>query len=170
MTEALSWYERLPKVELHLHLEGAIPEEALWQLVQKYGGDAEIKSPEALKDKFHYRDFPHFIETWLWKNQFLREYEDLTFIAEAAARDLASENIRYVEAFYSPPDFFKKGLNTQQITEAVRRGLDRASTTLSEIGEVKQLGVTGVGIGGSEHEFPPEQFELVFARARQLGF
>jgi len=32
-----TWYERVPKVELHLHLEGAIPLEALWELVQKYG-------------------------------------------------------------------------------------------------------------------------------------
>ena len=190
MTELPSWYDRLPKVELHLHLEGAIPDDALWQLVQKYGGDADVQDPAALKDKFQYRDFPHFIETWLWKNQFLREYDDLTFIAEAAARDLASQNIRYAEAFYSPPDFFKQGLNTQQITEAVRRGLDRvpqieialvadlvrdfgpqrAAITLNEINEVKQFGVVGVGIGGSEQNFPPEQFEAVFARARQLGF
>src|SRR5512140_1824254 len=120
-----AWYERLPKVELHLHLEGAIPYDALWQLVQKYGGDPSVESQQTLVSHFQYHDFPHFIETWLWKNGFLREYDDLTFIAEAVARDLAAQNIRYVEAFYSPPDFFKRGLTTGRITEAVRKGLDR---------------------------------------------
>jgi adenosine deaminase len=189
-TSNLTWFERLPKVELHLHLEGAIPLDALWELVQKYGGDARVSSRETLKQQFEYRDFPHFIETWIWKNQFLREYEDFTFIAEAVARDLAAQNIRYAEVFFSPPDFARKGLKSQRITEAIRKGLDKAKeieialvadlvrdfgpekaeVTLAEINEVKQLGVIGVGIGGSEQDFPPEAFESVFERARQLGF
>ena len=37
-----SWYQRVPKIELHLHLEGAIPYAALWELVGKYGGDPAI--------------------------------------------------------------------------------------------------------------------------------
>ena len=183
-------FARLPKVELHLHLEGAIPHAALWHLVQKYGGDALVSSKKMLRRRFEYRDFPHFIETWVWKNQFLREYEDFTFIAEALARDLVSQNIRYAEAFYSPPDFIRQGLETQRITEAIRQGLEaveeieitlvadlvrdfgpaRAAVTLAEVSEVKQLGVVGVGIGGSEQDFPPEAFEQVFAQARQLGF
>ena len=71
-----SWYERVPKVELHLHLEGAIPHDTLWQLMEKYGGDAEVPDLNALKERFKYRDFHQFIETWSWKNQFIREYED----------------------------------------------------------------------------------------------
>ena len=61
------WYEQLPKIELHLHLEGAIPHEALWSLVQKYDGG--ISSNEALIGRFAYKDFAHFIETWLWKSE-----------------------------------------------------------------------------------------------------
>jgi hypothetical protein len=89
------WFARLPKVELHLHLEGAIPHAALWELVQKYGGDAAVSTPEALAERFRFRNFSHFIEMWVWKNQFLRTYEDFTFIAEAVARDLAQQHIRY---------------------------------------------------------------------------
>lgn len=100
-----TWFEQVPKVELHLHLEGAIPHEALWELVQKYGGDPSVSTLEALQQRFKYRDFPHFIDTWLWKNQFLQEYEDFTFIAKAIAQDLEQQNIRYVEAFYSPGNF-----------------------------------------------------------------
>lgn len=182
------WIEELPKIELHLHLEGAIPYTALWELVKKYDGD--VQSEEALKKRFEYKDFAHFIDTWVWKNRFIREYEDFTFIAEAVARDLANQNIWYGEVFYSPPDFFRHGLETQQITEAIRKGIDkveeieialvadmvrdfggaRAETTLAEVNEVKHLGVVGIGLGGSEPEYPPEMFKSVFTKAKQLGF
>ena len=166
----MNWFQRVPKVELHLHLEGAIPYPALWDLVQKYGGAPDLPNLGMLKQKFIFRDFPHFIEMWVWKNQFLREYEDFTFIAEAVARDLACQNIRYVEAFYSPADFACHGLTVQQLTTAIRTGLARvpeievalitdfvrdlgpetAIRTLAEVSEVRDQGVIGVGIGGSE--------------------
>lgn len=186
----LSWYERLPKVELHLHLEGAIPHAALWELVQKYGGAPGVPDINSLVKRFEYSDFPHFIDTWVWKNSFIREYEDFTFIAHSVASDLWQQNIRYVEAFLSPPDFHKIGLQTQRIVEAVRRGLDQvpgvrvalvpdlvrdfgpllARRTLAELSEVRDSGVIGVGIGGSEHDYPPEPFEPIYQEARRLGF
>jgi adenosine deaminase len=182
----VDWFEHVPKVELHLHLEGAIPYEALWQIIQKYG-DPQTPDMAAMQKRFEYRDFPHFIETWMWKNRFLREYEDFTFIAEAVARDLAAQNIRYVEAFYSPTDV---SLELQRLTEAIRAGLDRVpeieialvadlvrdygpqkgAVTLAKVNEVKALGVIGIGIGGSEQKHPPEPFEPVYDEARRLGF
>ncbi|MFH0778118.1 MAG: adenosine deaminase [Candidatus Eisenbacteria bacterium] len=186
----LDWLERIPKVELHLHLEGAIPHPALWELIRKYGGDPSVPTPEALEGKFAYRDFPHFIETWVWKNNFLREYDDFTLIAESVARDLGRQNVIYAEVFFSPGDFARHGLKTQRITEAIRKGLSRVSEvevalvpdlirdfgpekavrTLAEVNEVKELGVVGVGIGGSEQEFPPEPFQHVYEKAREFGF
>ena len=185
-----SWFEQIPKVELHLHLEGAVPHHALWELVQKYGRDRSVPDLAALVQKFEYRDFPHFIQVWTWKNQFLREYEDFTHIAAAVARDLAHQNIRYVEAFFSPADFRRHGLQTQKLTEAIRKGLCqvprievalvadlvrdfgsvRAAVTLTEVDEVRNLGVIGIGIGGSEQEFPPEPFAEVYEEAQRLGF
>ncbi len=183
------WLTRIPKIELHLHLEGAIPIPALWQLVQKYGGDPVVPDIDSLYRKFTYRDFPHFIETWIWKNGFLKEYEDFTFLAEAVARDLAVQNIRYVEAFYSPSDFARHGLATGRLTEAVRAGLERvpgievaliadlvrdsplerAARTLDEVKEVMGCAVIGIGLGGSEHSFPPEPFAPLFKRALSFG-
>jgi len=183
------WLESLPKVELHLHLEGAIPLETLWQLAQKYGGDPEVPNRAALLQKFTFKDFPHFLETWHWKNQFIREYDDFTFFAEAVARDLFAQKIRYAEVFYSPGDFERYNLKTQEITAAIRKGLERvpetrialiadlvrdrepakAAVTLREVNEVRDLGVIGVGLGGSEHKFPAALFKGVFAEARHLG-
>ena len=121
-----TWYERVPKVELHLHLEGAIPQEALWQLMQKYGSDPGVPDVQALRQKFQFRDFPHFIETWVWKNRFLREYDDFMFIAEAVAKNLVHQNVKYAEMFYTPSDFFRHGLEVQKLTAAIRTGLGRA--------------------------------------------
>ena len=185
-----TWYHQIPKVELHLHLEGAIPIKALWKLIQKYGGDPTVPNYQSLEKRFQYRDFTHFIETWMWKNGYLREYEDFTFISEAVARDLALQNIRYTEAFFSPVDFARHGLRTQELAEAIRKGLEKvdqteiklipdlvrttplnsASRTLAEINEVKDLGIIGIGIGGPEQGYPPESFAKIFAQARQMGF
>ncbi len=186
----MDWLDRIPKVELHVHLEGAIPLPALWRLVRKYGGDPSVPTETALAERFAYRDFPHFIDTWVWKNGFLRELEDFTFVAEAVARDLAAQRVRYAEAFYSPGDFARHGLATQGLTAAIRAGLDRVPEvrvalvadlirdfgpergrrTLHEVAEVRSLGVVGIGIGGSEHAFPPEPWAGVYEEARALGF
>ena len=115
----------MPKVELHIHLEGAIPAVTLWELVKKYNGTGEVNNIDELKKKFEYSDFPHFIDTWVWKNRFLNEYDDFEFIAEQAALNMVKQNIKYAEMFYSPPDFMRKGLNSKKITEAVYKGISK---------------------------------------------
>ncbi|HJS72812.1 MAG TPA: adenosine deaminase [Vicinamibacteria bacterium] len=180
----------LPKVEIHLHIEGAIPIPALWTLIEKYGSD-EVSSIEELGERFRYRDFRHFLSAWMWKNGFIREYEDFTFLASAVARDLADQNVRYAEAFHSPGDFaVLHGLEVSRITEAVRRGLDeeserieirliadltrdfgpeRGRAWLREIAGARELRIVGIGLGGSEHDFPPEPYRDVYKEARALG-
>jgi adenosine deaminase len=185
----LDWCKRLPKAELHLHLEGAIPHRALWELVRKYGADGELGGPAGLAERLRYRDFAHFIDVWTWKNGFLRQYDDFTMAAEAVARDLAVQRIRYAEVFFSPGDFAHHGLAVQPLAAAIRAGLDRvpdvevaliadlvrdtgpqvAAATLEAVAEVGELGVVGVGLGGSEQSFPPEPFVAVYERARELG-
>jgi adenosine deaminase len=180
---------RPPHVELHLHLEGAIPHPALWELIRKYGGDPSLPDMEALRKRFIYRDFPHFIQTWIWKNGFLREYDDFTYIAEQVARDLRDQDILYAEAHYTPVGFADAGLKLQEITRAVRAGLDRvpdvevtligdlcrnmgpetAVRTLRELQEVRDMGIVGIGLGGSEQSFPPEPYQEVYREARRLG-
>jgi adenosine deaminase len=182
--------DALPKVELHLHLEGAIPLDALWELLVKYGGDPEVTSREALARRFRFRDFAHFIQTWVWKNGFLREYDDFELIAEAVAADLARQNMRYAEVHYSPPDFERHGLEVGRLTRAIRRGLDRVSGIrvgliadlvrdfgagpraqhlVDALADLQELGVIGIGLGGSEHDHPPEPFAHAFERARRHG-
>jgi len=175
----------MPKVELHLHLEGAIPLEVMWTLVARHGGDPEVPTPEALKARFEYRDFAHFISTWEWKLKFHTTLDDYRFLAEAVARDLRSQGHVYVEAFVSPTD---SPLHPAEMVVEVRRGLDRvegievalipdlvrdtgpeqAMRTLESLIEVKdEAGVIGITIGGSEQLHPAEEFAPVYRRARE---
>jgi len=183
-------YSAAPKVELHLHLEGAIPLSTLFELVQRNGGDPDVPDEDALRRRFRYRDFPHFIETWWWMTGFLRTEEDFTELAEAVARSLADRHIVYAEASFSPTDFERHGISPQQLGTAIRRGLarvpgtqivlnvdlvrdtgpDRAAATLSAVLEIAdEADVRGVTIGGSEQDHPPEQFVAVYRRAADAG-
>lgn len=181
--------QTIPKIENHLHLEGAIPLETILQLIQKYGGDKSVSDVEQLKEKFVFRDFTHFIEIWSWKNQFIREYEDFSLISQSVINDLVKQNIKYAEIFISP-SLFKKRLQIQRIVEAISTGIiskteikvnlivdlvrDFGSAsemrTLNEINEVKNLGIIGIGIGGSENKYPAKLFRKIFEQARKIGF
>jgi adenosine deaminase len=182
-------FSTIPKIENHLHLEGAIPLESLWTLIQKYGGDKSVSDIGQLKEKFRYRDFNHFLEIWLWKNKFIREYSDFTFLSDAVFKDLVNQNIKYAEIFISPSEY-RDTLEIQKIIEAISKsiyrnseirinlivdvvrnlGPENAMKTLYEINEVKDLGIIGIGLGGQEKEYPPELFTDVFEKARKLGF
>jgi Adenosine deaminase len=170
-----TWHERLPKVELHLHLEGAIPKPTLWELITKYGGDPAIRTRDDLDRALIYRDFGGFLKMWVWMIGYLREYDDYALIGESVARDLARQNIRYVEGFFSPPDYRRSTLDPQRVTEALRtgvnrvssieialvadlvrdRGVDHARNLLERLGEVRKHGVIGIGIAALSPAFLP---------------
>ncbi len=163
----------------------------MWELIQKYGGDPAAPTMGALVDRLHYRDFPHFIDTWWWMTGFAREYEDFELIASSVAADLARQSIIYAEASFSPTDFERHGIEPQGMAAAIRRGLDsvgavqvvlncdlvrdtgpqRAASTLAAVGEVAgEADVRGITIGGSEQSYPPELFADVYAQAAAAGF
>lgn len=184
-------FDTLPKVELHLHLEGAVPLATLWQLIESSGGDAAVPDRDALVRRLQYSSFPEFIETWWWMTGFIRRTEDFALVAEAVAANLAAQNIVYAEASFSPTDFERHGLTPQEIAVSIRAGLDRvpgiqvvlncdlvrdtgverAGRTLAAITEVAaEADIRGITIGGSEQRYPAEQFRDVYRRARSEGF
>ncbi len=182
-------FDGAPKVELHLHLEGAIPIAAMWQLVQGYG-DPRTHSLEEMRARFTYRDFAHFIETWQWMLPFIRTPDDWTFVARAVAESLAEQGIVYAEASISPTDFRQHELSVAEIATAVRRGLEAVpgthvnllvdlvrdtgpewcGRTLEQAIEVAdEAGIVGITIGGSEQAFPPGDYAAVYRRAGEAG-
>ena len=182
-------FDLAPKVELHLHLEGAIPRPALWSLIERYG-DETVRAPEDLDALLQYRDFAHFIETWQWLLPLVRSTDDFTFIARAVAESLAQQRIVYAEASISPTDFRQHGIPVGEVAIAVRRGLDQVEgthvallvdlvrdtgpewclRTLESIIDVAdEAGVVGITIGGMEAPNPPERYVDVYRRAESAG-
>jgi adenosine deaminase len=184
------WLERIPKVELHLHIEGAIPHATLWELITRHGGDSQVPTPGDLPGRFLYLDFPDFIDRWIWKQGFLRDAADIETVGAAVAADMARQRIVYAEALFSPTDLPASTLSPQEVALALRRGIAsvpgveigliadvvrdtgpvKAARTLETLAEVAaEAGVIGIGLGGSEQLFPPEPFAPVYERARALG-
>ena len=185
-----TFLHNLPKIELHVHLEGAIPLDVLWQLSQKYRLDANVDSLAGLKSKFRYKNFTQFIDTWIWIGKHLQEYEDYSLIASAVSEDLQGQGIRYAEIFYSPTRDSAKHLDPQRITEAIVEGFEEVSNGIKlkliadivrdngpgeamemveRLGEMQSMGPVGIGIGGSEHLFPARTYAAVFKKAREYG-
>ncbi|MBU0528496.1 adenosine deaminase, partial [bacterium] len=171
-----------------MHLEGAIPLTALLFLIEKYNSRDFITLGDIQK-KFKYTNFSYFLDIWTWKNQFLREHEDFEFIAEQVAMDLLNQNIRYTEIYFSPTDFSKNNLLTQDIATSIRKGFNKQSDRitinliadlvrdgepklplLDKIAEVRNQGIIGIGLGGDEKRFPPKLFTEVFQKAKKMGF
>ena len=186
---------KIPKVELHLHLEGAIPLPTLLNFIQKRGKDNSLKNLGDLKKRLVYSNFTQFIKVWLWKNSFITEYEDFEELAYQVLQSLSQQNVKYVEAFYSPRDFTfrNKKLSACGITESLIKGKKKAfddfgirSELIVDLGRdygprmgmglVKELvvylglGLIGIGLGGSEKLFPAGLFTKVYREARNRGF
>jgi adenosine deaminase len=185
--------KKMPKIELHVHLEGAFTFEFLFDLIQTYGGDPSVKTIHDLEKKFVFKDFPHFIETWFWKNQFFKSADDFEQSTYFTLKNLHQQNVIYTEVFYSPWDFVQFGLQVEAITEATLAGIQRAKNDFgircqliadlcrdygaeTAIDRFKQIlpyrdqGVIGIGLGGSEQKFPPDPFEKVYQFAKEKGF
>jgi adenosine deaminase len=183
-------FDLAPKVELHIHLEGAIPLETMWSLISRHGGDPAVPDRTELVRRLVYRDFPHFIDAWTWMTGFLRTPDDFTTLADAVATSLAAQHILYAEASISPTDYVRHGASVEEIVLAVRSGIDRVATTTvnlnvdlvrdtgpqramrtleAVIDVAHDAGVGGITIGGSEHDHPPGPFAPVYRRAREAG-
>lgn len=185
----------IPKVELHLHLEGAIPLETLFGFIQRRGNNKLIKNLEDLKKRLVYSNFAQFIKVWLWKNSFITEYEDFEELTYRVLKSLSEQNVKYVEAFYSPRDFTlrNKKLSVCGITESLIKGKKRAfddfgirselivdvvrdygprmgMSLIKELSGYLGRGLIGIGLGGSEKLFPAGLFTKVYQKAREQGF
>ncbi len=183
----------MPKVELHLHMEGSIPAETLLGFIKRKGTEPDIRTVEDLNARLTYTDFPHFIEVWTWKNTFIHDEKDFRVIAHDVLSDLARQNVKYVEAFFGPGDYRRMGLSIPRIIKYVIQGKEKAEADtgircnliidlirdhgpeigmqrLEEATPYLGKGIIGVGIGGSEQLFPPEPYEAVYREARKRGF
>ena len=181
-----------PKVELHLHLDGAMS--LPWLLARVRRRPAEgVDTVDRLAERLAFRTFPEFIQAWVWKSSFLDRYEDFESLAESVLEGLARQGVVHVEPFLSTGQYERHGLEAWGVIEATLRGAERAARAcgmtygviidlirdhgpdvaarrLEEITPYRGQGIIGIGLGGSEQRFPPAPFAAVYAEAKRRGF
>jgi aminodeoxyfutalosine deaminase len=192
--DLLEFARRMPKVELHVHLEGSIRPATLLQLSQRNGVRLPAQDVEGLRDFYRFRDFAHFVDVYVTITGCLRTPDDYRLIAYEFGNDCARQNIRYAEVTFTVLTNTKlTGLPWQIILEGLNEGRAQARDefgvdwrwvldisrdnpqTQEQVVEIalaardKGMGVVALGLGGSEADFPPELFERSFAQAHQAG-
>jgi adenosine deaminase len=182
----------MPKVELHVHLEGSIRPSTLLTLAERNGVDLPARNLAGLREFYNFVDFDHFIRVYLAISKCLRTVADFSLIAYEFGADMARQHIRYAEVTFTPHthvaaldlpfDDIMAGLNDgraraqadfgvefQWVLDIVRDAIDSRHQVAEWAISAMDRGVVGLGLGGTEQGYPPELFEDAYAMAREAG-
>lgn len=123
----------MPKVELHIHLEGAIQPTTLLELARRHRRQELLpgQTEETLRDWFQFTDFPHFIEIYTTISDLLRAPDDFAHVTTALGAELARQNVRYAEVTFTPythTHLLDKGLTIHDLFDGLDRGREAART------------------------------------------
>ena len=121
----------MPKVELHLHLEGSIQPTTLLELARKHAQLDNLpgQTEASLRQWFHFTDFRHFIEIYTTISDLLRTPDDFAHVATMLAAELARQNVRYAEVTFTPythTHLLDKGISIDDIFVGLDQGRQQA--------------------------------------------
>lgn len=105
-----AFVDALPKVELHVHLEGSVRPATLLQLAQRHRTASLPGTLEGLRDFYRFRDFPHFVEVYGAVCDQLRTADDFALIVRELGDDLARQDVRYAEVTFTPYNHLRRGV------------------------------------------------------------
>jgi adenosine deaminase len=187
-----SFIERMPKAELHLHIEGTLEPELMFELASRNGVKLPYKCPDEVRRAYQFSDLQSFLDIYYQGSRVLlrdRDFYDLTWAYLKKARE---QNIRHAEVFFDPQAHTARrvpiGAVIDGIHHALRNGEREFGITsklilcflrhLSAVDAMETFRsalpyrdrIAGVGLDSSERDHPPEKFTEVFARAREEGF
>jgi aminodeoxyfutalosine deaminase len=170
-----------PKIELHVHLEGTVRAGTLLQIARRNGMPLPADSVEGLAELYRFRDFAHFLQTWLVTTRVLQTEQDFRQVVVDYAAEAASHGAVYLEGIFTPAEPVSRGADwdavftgycdgAQQadelhgvhvrLTPDIPRGypLEVAELTARFAIAYRDRGVVGLGLGGDEAEYPPEPY------------
>jgi adenosine deaminase len=179
---------RLPKAELHVHLDGSLRPTTMLELAREYGKPMPAKEPQALADYMHVQDarnLVEYLERFEITLSVMQTAEALERIAYELAEDLAGENVRYAEIRYSPILNIRAGLPLTEAVDAPLRGLKRAEEdfgirtgvivcgirnmdpgTSRDLADLtvayKDRGVVAFDLAGAEYNYPAKKHKDAF--------
>ena len=191
------WLHDLPKIELHVHLEGSMSVATVRHLTERHGVDPTPVWPDGFPEAFSFDGFPSFAKQFFFGLSLLRTGDDLATITDDLAATLASQNVRYAEITTTAFTHFldrddRPGMAWGEYRDGLNEARRRAAERGVEIGWVIDIprdlempdqtvtieyiessetpdGLVAIGLGGYEVGFPAAPYAEHFARAVAIG-
>jgi adenosine deaminase len=182
---------RMPKAELHIHIEGSLEPELIFQLAQRNGLALPYASVEALRSAYAFTDLQSFLDIYYAGASVLLKEQDFFDMAWAYFLRAQADGVVRAELFFDPQTHTERGVPMATVIHGLKRACDQAQAQLgisaalilcflrhlSEEAALETLDAAlpyrehfiGVGLDSSERGHPPEKFARVFARCRELG-
>lgn len=183
----------MPKVELHVHLEGSIQPATLLELAKHHQVKLPAETVEGLQKWYKFKDFPHFVEIYLTISSCLRTPDDIELITREFLINQANQNIRYSEVTYTAYTHYKfRNISFEDQLAAINRArawalkehgvsmaliIDIPRTISVKEGllvadwviDAKDDGVIALGLGGPEVGYPAELHKEAFEKILAAG-
>jgi len=184
--------EKLPKAELHVHLEGTFEAEHIYHMAKKNGIDLGYDTPQAIIDAYDFHDLPSFLGFYYKAMEALQTEQDFYDLSYAYFEKAAAEGIVYVEPFFDPQGHTSRGISFDTVIKGIHRAQQDAET---QLGVKSQLimcflrdmsaesamqhlqwslpykdWIIGIGLDSDEKDNPPSKFNTVFKAARAEGY
>lgn len=187
-----AFIQGLPKVELHLHIEGSLEPELLFNLAKRNQIDIPYDSPEALRKAYEFDDLQSFLDIYYQGANALQTEQDFYDLTWAYLERCERDNVIHTEIFFDPQTHTDRGIAFDTVVKGIVRALKEGQQKLeissqlimcflrhlSEEAAIETLKqailykeyIVGVGLDSSEQGHPPEKFARVFEMAREHGF
>jgi adenosine deaminase len=182
---------RLPKCELHIHIEGSLEPELMFALARRNGITLPYESVEALRRAYRFTRLQDFLDIYYQGMSVLITEQDFFDLAWAYLQRAQADNVRHVEMFFDPQGHTARGVAFATVIDGLTRAIAQANRELGvsaslimcflrhldEEDALRTLDtalpyrdkIMGVGLDSSEVGNPPAKFARAFARAREAG-
>jgi len=183
--------KRLPKAELHLHIEGTLEPQMVLRLARKNRVSLPYATTEELTRLYNFKDLQSFLDLYYQATAVLQTEQDFYDLTWAYLKQCQAENIVHAEIFFDPQSHTSRGIPFAVVVEGIHRALVQAESELAissrlimcflrhlpaedaletwRTAEPYLDWICGVGLDSSERNFPPRLFADVFALARDSG-
>ncbi|MFN9848077.1 MAG: adenosine deaminase [Alphaproteobacteria bacterium] len=191
MTDLARFIQGLPKAELHLHIEGSLEPELMFELARRNRISLPFTSVEAVRAAYAFSNLQDFLDIYYQGAGVLMTEQDFQDLAMAYFRRVAADGCRHVELFFDPQTHTDRGLPFRIAIDGLLAGMaeaertlgvssslilcflrhldeDAAFTTLREAQPYLDR-ILGVGLDSSEVGHPPSKFARVFGAAGEMG-
>lgn len=190
-SDLIALAQKLPKAELHLHIEGSLEPELLFALARRNKVDIPFKSVEEVRAAYAFSNLQDFLDIYYQGMSVLRTEEDFFDLTMAYLNRSRADNIRHVEIFFDPQGHTERGVSFDMAIGGILTALsmakpqfgmtaklimcflrhlseEEAFTTLKQA-EPWLDQIEGVGLDSSEVGHPPSKFKNVFKAAKERG-